>query len=516
MNKKFYITTPIYYVNAEPHLGHAYSTILADFMNRFYKLMGYDSFFLTGTDEHGDKIAESAQEKGVSPKEYVDQISAKFKKAWSDLKIDYRAFVRTTDQSHKEVVSLFLQKIYETGDIYFGSYGGYYCIGCERFLTSKEIVNNQCPEHQKPVKFIEEKNYFFKLNKYQSWLIDYIEKNSDFIRPERYKNEVLSILKSDQLDDLCISRPKSRLEWGITLPFDDQYVTYVWFDALLNYISALGYPDQKNFKDYWPEAHHIIAKDILKPHGIFWPIMLKAAGLEPYQHLNVHGYWNMDDTKMSKSLGNVISPQSLIERYGQDQIRYFFLKEMHFGSDAKFSEEAIIGKVNFDLANDFGNLVKRTFNMTEKYFAGKIPEFFSDCSMNRAVLLDKIKNTSQQYFDFCKDFKTSLGLDKLWEFIRYLNKYIDEQKPWQLAKEAKTRELSSVLRNILESIYLVCFLLTPLLLETAPLVLKALKKDNSNLGNNQLEDILNFNNLKTKEVLDKIGVLFPKLEQVKD
>ncbi len=329
MSNKYYVTTPIYYVNAEPHIGHAYTTIVADFLKRFYKMRGYDSYFLTGTDEHGDKIQKAADNSKETPQAYSDKISALFQKTWKDIGIDNDDFIRTTDERHKKVVQQILQKVFDSGDIYFGSYGGHYCVGCERFLAEKDLVDGKCPDHKTTPDFIEEKNYFFKMKKYQNWLIEHIEKNPEFIRPERYKNEVLSMLKNDELEDLCISRPKDRLQWGIPLPFDNKFVTYVWFDALINYISAIGYPDGEKFLKYWPESNHLIAKDILKPHGIFWPTMLKAMGLEPFKHLSVHGYWNMADAKMSKSLGNVVKPQDLINKFGNDQIRYFLRREIH-------------------------------------------------------------------------------------------------------------------------------------------------------------------------------------------
>ncbi len=511
----FYITTPIYYVNARPHLGHAYTTVVADVLNRFRKMCGEETYFLTGTDEHGDKVVQAAKDEGMSPLAYADQISGLFKAMWPELDIEHDYFIRTTDPAHIKVVKEVLQQIYDSGDIYFSEYEGAYCFGCERFYVERELVDGRCPDHKTIPEVISESNYFFRMSKYQEWLIDYINTNPDFIRPERYKNEVLAFLR-EPLEDLCISRPKSRLQWGITLPFDDNYVTYVWFDALLNYISALGYPDGELFEKLWPGVSHLVAKDILKPHGIYWPIMLRAAGIPLYQHLNVHGYWNVDETKMSKSLGNVVDPLELKGVYGADAFRYFLMREMVFGLDSSFNEEAFVQRYNSDLANDLGNLFSRSLTMVHKYFEGVVPQAVpgTESGLGSALVANSEK-ALQDYHEAMEEYAFHKALMAIWEFINHINKYIDVTAPWELAKRKELHEeLRTVLYNIIEGLRIIAGLIYPIMPRTARIMQEHLALSSPE-SFQTLADLSVWGKTAPGTQLPKTLTLFPRIEQTK-
>ena len=450
--QKYFLTTPIYYVNDKPHIGHAYTTILADTISRYRKLVGDTSFFLTGLDEHGLKVQQAAEKNSKSPQDHCDGMTPAFLNLWKELNIDYDDFIRTTEQRHIEVVQHILSEVNNSGDIYIDEYEGWYSVSEERFITEKEVDSGQFGD----VKKLKEKNYFFKMSKYQEELINKIQNDELKIQPESRKNEVLSFLKNN-LSDLCISRPKSRLEWGIELPFDKDYVTYVWFDALINYISSIGFSkDSDKFKECWPADVHLIGKDILTTHAVYWPTMLMSIGLPLPKRIFAHGWWLTDSKKMSKSLGNVVSPLALIDDFGVDAVRYYLMSDMVLGMDATFSSQSFEKKYNSDLANDFGNLVSRISKLIENNFDSKIPNFSSnesDLSKNYEHI--KLNNNLEE-------LKIDKIINDIMNFVRSINIYMEKNEPWKLVKVDKEKA-GNVLYHCAESLRLAATLLSPIM-----------------------------------------------------
>ena len=493
----FYLTTPIYYVNDKPHIGHAYTTILADVLTRFHRKTGEDVFFLTGLDEHGQKVQQAAENRGVDPIDHCDEMAPRFLELWKKLHIQNDDFIRTTEKRHVAVVQKILQDVFDSGDIYEDEYEGLYSISEERFITEKEAESGDFRD----IKKIKEKNYFFKMSQYQQPLIDHINENPKFIQPEHRKNEVLGFLKKP-LGDLCISRPKSRLNWGIELPFDSNYVTYVWFDALINYITAVGYNvDEDSFNKYWPANYHLIGKDILTTHSVYWPTMLMSAKLPLPLGIFAHGWWLSGESKMSKSLGNVVDPLGLIEEYGVDPVRYYLMREMVLGQDANFTMASFIKRYNSDLANDFGNLLSRVSNLLKKFFNGKIP-MDEDNSPEGMVIKENGIKVVSDVWNHIESMRVSEAIETTLQYIRSVNKYMETMAPWKLAKSDKDAA-GKVLFTAAEALRISAVLLAPVMPNRTQIVLETF-----NAAGSRLE----WGGLTPGKSLKKHDVLFPRID----
>ena len=507
MKEKYYITTPIYYPSANFHIGHCYTTIIADSIARYQRLKGKEVFFLTGTDEHGQKIENKAKEKGVTPKEYVDEIVDNAKDLWKSLGISYDKFIRTTDEYHEKAVQKIFDKLYEQNDIYLSKYKGLYCTPCESFWTETQLVDGKCPDCGREVNLVEEESYFFRLSKYQKRIEELYKNNPDFIKPESRKNEMINNFLKPGLDDLCVSR--TTFSWGIPVDFDPKHVIYVWIDALTNYITALGYlsDDDSLFKKYWPADLHLVGKEIVRFHTIIWPALLMALDLPLPKQVFGHGWLKIDGGKISKSLGNYKDPREYIDNYGVDAVRYYALREVSFGSDGNFSEEALVARTNADLANTLGNLLNRTIAMTNKYFDGVI----SNSKVNEEIdteLINKASNLKLVVDKNMEKLYISDALEEIFNFLRECNKYIDDTTPWVLAKEGKQERLQTVLYNLLESIRISAVLLTPFMPTTTEKIFSQL-----NTSLNTYDSISKFGILEDNHKLGQIEVLFKRIEK---
>ena len=509
-DKKFYITTPIYYVNDVPHIGHAYTTIAADVAARFKRLEGYEVFFLTGTDEHGQKVQQAAQDLKVAPQQHVDKLHQRFKELWVKLNISNSDFIRTTEERHKVLVCNILQTLFDKDEIYRDSYEGWYCTPCERFWTEKDLQEGNCPECRRKVEKIKEHNYFFRMGKYQEWLVDKIKSDPNFILPASRRNEVLGFLEKP-LEDLCISRPKSRLPWGIPLPFDEEYVTYVWFDALINYISIHGSLDEIRASGYWPADHNMVGKDILTTHAVYWSTMLKAIGLEPPKNIFAHGWWTVNGQKMSKSLHNVVEPNQLADQFGVDVIRYFLLREVPFGLDGDFSHKALIGRLNSDLANNLGNLLNRTVNMMKKYFDATIPTPATPGDED-SELESKAREVVDEVRKLYDELSFNKILQKIWELVDTTNQYIDKTGPWNLAKTDEGKErLKTVMYNAAESLRILGVLLFPFMPKSCESLMLQLGVKKT-IEEQRMSSLDNWGNLPSDTKTQKAKQLFPRIE----
>jgi len=472
MSDTFYTTTPIYYVNADPHIGHTYTTVIVDTVARYHRLAGDSTFFLTGTDEHGDKIAEIAAQRGVSPLEIANEYSAAFSSTWEKLGFSFDRFIRTTDPGHKRVVQEILQKVYDSGEIYFQEYEGLYCVGCERFLTDRDIEDGLCRDHERAPEKRRESNYFLRITSHFSWLASYIEEHPDFIRPERYKNEALAMLREESgLGDLCISRPKERLEWGIELPFDSNYVCYVWFDALINYLSGTGFPDP-GYDKLWPADLHIIGKGISRFHCVIWPAMLMAAEMPLPKKVWAHGYVQWEGAKMSKTAGIGVSLGSAIERHGPDPLRYFLMREIGFEGDGNFTWDRFDERYTADLADGLGNLASRVLAMLGKYRDGRVPDAPADTTLDASG-----SEVVARYQTLMDDLDLRGGAEAAWSLVSAGNLFVTQTAPWGLAKAGQDAELDSALTSLARCLYRLAVLVSPFMPEKSDELWSALGQE---------------------------------------